>query len=238
MNNWLNSIQNIILPSRCYLCDQPGLTDKDLCGACLRELPFNQHYCPICALPLPESAAASLCGQCLASPPPFSASHAPFLYQGSLPYLIAQLKFRRHPHTARLLAQLMAEHIMAFEQRPQCLIPVPLHPARHRERGFNQALELARHLSKHLSIPLVADSCIRQRDTAHQTELSGAERRKNLRHAFQVTKPIHYDHVAIIDDVMTTGATASALTQTLLKAGVESVEAWVCARASRDNSLG
>jgi ComF family protein len=231
VNNWLNYIQMQLLPPRCLLCGQAGINDMDLCISCLADLPRNRHCCAVCALPLPESVPERYCGRCVSKPPSFATTSAPFLYQHSLPFLIAQLKFARHPRTARLLAQLMAREINYLSSPPQCLIPVPLHPARYRERGFNQAEELALHLNRFCNIPLDNHCCRRIRDTPHQTRLKAKQRRKNLNSAFEVTPEINYQHIALIDDVMTTGTTANALASLLVKQGVKRVEIWVCARA-------
>ncbi len=125
----------------------------------------------------------------------------------------------------------MARHLAETSELPECIIPVPLHHNRYRQRGFNQSIEIARHLSRQLSIPLDLSSCIRNRDTTHQTDLPAKQRRKNMRQAFSVLNPMPYQHVAIVDDVMTTGATASALAAALKKHGVNRVDVWVCARA-------
>jgi ComF family protein len=108
---------------------------------------------------------------------------------------------------------------------------VPLHPNRYRQRGFNQSIEIARHVAKQLKIPLDLNSCVRIRDTDHQTGLSAKQRQSNLKQAFAVTKPLVYQHVTIIDDVITTGSTAAALATTLKNQGVNRVDVWACARA-------
>lgn len=232
MNNWLNIIQNKLLPPRCILCGQAGFDALDLCKACFDDLPRNHDCCYRCGQHF-EIAITSpqLCGRCLNKSPSFDETHAPFLYDDSLRYLITQLKFHQHYKHARLLGTLLARYLAETAELPECIIPVPLHRNRYRQRGFNQAIEIAYHLSKQLSIPLLLNSCIRNRDTAHQTDLPAKQRLKNIRQAFTVIKPIPYQHVAIVDDVMTTGATASALAQALKSHGVNRVEAWVCARA-------
>lgn len=232
VNDWLNIIQQKLLPPRCVLCGNRGSRDLDLCDDCLQDLPRNLSSCYRCgehfaaAIDVPQ-----LCGRCLKQAPHFDETYAPFLYQGPLPYLIGQLKFHHDYKNARLLANLLAEHIAANAELPDCLLPVPLHPKRYRERGFNQSLEIARHLAKRFSLPLDLHSCIRCRDTGHQANLPAKQRRKNMRSAFALVKPMQYQHIAIIDDVMTTGATASSLAGTLKNAGVGRIDVWVCARA-------
>lgn len=125
----------------------------------------------------------------------------------------------------------MAQHIIKTAELPDCIVPIPLHINRYRQRGFNQSIEIARHLSKQLTIPVDFNSCIRNRDTAHQTSLPAKQRRKNMLSAFSIEKKLDFQHAAIIDDVMTTGATTSALAFALKQQGVSRVDVWVCARA-------
>jgi len=176
-------------------------------------------------------SALQLCGRCLKNPPSFDETYAPFLYDEAMRFLIARLKFNQHYKHARLLGTLLANYLAETAELAECIIPVPLHRKRYRERGFNQSIEIARHLSKQLSIPFDSNSCIRYKDTTHQTELPAKQRRKNIRNAFSVIKPIAYRHIAIVDDVMTTGATVEALAKTLKQHGAERVDVWVCARA-------
>ncbi len=146
-------------------------------------------------------------------------------------YLITQLKFAQQYKNARLLGTLLAKHIANTSQRPECLLPIPLHLNRYRQRGFNQSIEIAQHLAKQLQIPLDLHSCVRIRDTTQQSNLPAKQRLKNTLHAFSIVKPLGLEHVAIIDDVLTTGATASALALALKQKGVSRVDVWVCARA-------
>ncbi len=146
-------------------------------------------------------------------------------------YLISQLKFHRQYKIARLLGSLIAEELAKQHELPEAIIPVPLHPKRYRERHFNQSFEIAKTISAQLKLPLLTDYCIRQRNTVHQTQLSKNERLKNMRDAFGITTTIPAQHVAILDDVMTTGSTLHELAAVLKKSGIQRVDAWVCARA-------
>jgi ComF family protein len=232
VNNWLNIIQNKLLPPRCILCNSPGFNDLDLCQACFQDLPRNLHCCYQCGARFANPISKpQLCGNCLKQSPAFDETHAPFVYQASIRYLVSQLKFHHDYKNARLLGHLLAEHIANSSERPQALIAVPLHPNRYRQRGFNQSIEIARHVAKQLKIPLDLNSCVRIRDTDHQTGLSAKQRQSNLKQAFAVTKPLVYQHVTIIDDVITTGSTAAALATTLKNQGVNRVDVWACARA-------
>ncbi len=213
-------------PPRCLVCGESGHGGLDLCPPCATGLPLNAPACPRCALPLPAQAEA--CGHCLRRPPPQHGTRAVFVYRTPLDRLLPRVKFHADLACARLLATLMARE-MATADRPQALVPVPLHRARLRQRGFDQALELARPLSRLLAVPLRTDALQRVRATQAQTRLDAAARRRNLRGAFAVG-PALPAHVALVDDVMTTGATVEAATRVLLRAGVERVDVWVCAR--------
>lgn len=158
-------------------------------------------------------------------------TRAAFLYGFPLDRLVPRFKFHNDLSAGRLLAELMAQ-ALAGSPLPQALVPVPLHASRLRQRGYDQALELARALAKYMQVPLRADVLLRVRATAPQSELDAAARRRNLRRAFSVLQGTALPaHVALVDDVMTTGTTLRAAAQTLARAGVERVDAWVCARA-------
>ncbi len=217
------------LPSRCLVCGEAGQARHDLCPACEAALPWNRIACPRCGLPL--AAPAPACGACLRRPPVFDAVRAAFVYAAPLDRLLPRFKFHRDLAAGALLAGLMATALRAAPPAPwpDALVPVPLHRGRLRARGYDQALELARPLARGCGVPLQAGVLRRRRATAAQSELDAAARRRNLRAAFAVhgTVPAH---VALVDDVMTTGATLEAAARALRKAGAERVEAWVCAR--------
>ena len=223
---WRKASQTLFAP-RCLLCTEPGLVGQDLCAECRRALPWNHSACLRCAIPVP---APGVCGECLQRPPPLAETHAAFLYGFPLDRLVPRLKFHNDLAAGRLLSQLMAEAFTALP-KPRALVPVPLHASRLRQRGYDQALELAKPLAQALDIPLRADVLLRQRATAAQSELHADDRQRNLRGAFAL-QPGHAlpEHVVLIDDVMTTGATLQAAARTLRRAGVSRVDAWVCAR--------
>ncbi len=219
---------------RCLLCGDPGDGGRDLCAACSAALPWNRSACARCALPLPASAhdraEDRLCGQCLCAPPPVEATRAPFVYAFPLDRLLPRLKFHQGLAAGRLLTQLVTA-TFADAPRPDALVPVPLHRDRLRERGYDQALELARPLSRALDLPLRDGLLARRKPTAPQSRLDAAARRRNLKDAFEVaTRAPLPAHVALFDDVMTTGATLHAAAKALRRAGVCRVDAWVCAR--------
>lgn len=175
---------------------------------------------------------ALICGACRRRPPPFFATTAALRYAEPADRLILDLKFRGRLPAARLLGTLLAEAV-ADAEPPEALLPVPLHPARLRERGFNQALELARPLARRLDRPLPIDAVRRIRATPPQTGVDRHGRRRNIRNAFALRRPLPWRHVAIVDDVMTTGSTVAELAGLLRRNGVERVQVWVAARAQR-----
>ena len=231
VDGWTTRALRLVLPPRCLLCGAPGAGGRDLCTGCTRDLAINQVCCPRCALPLP--APAPLCGECLNHEPPFASAWAPFVYAHPLDLLEARFKFGADLAAGRVLSTLMIERLpVDAPERPALLIPIPLHAKRLRERGYNQALELARPLAKAFAIPLRADALLRTRETPPQTGLDAKTRRRNLRGAFALgTDAKLPTHVALLDDVMTTGATLRECTRMLHRAGVTRVDVWALARA-------
>lgn len=221
----------LVLPPRCLLCGAAGAQGLDLCAGCIADLVLNTPCCPSCALPLQVSAP--LCGECLKRPPPFGAAWVPFRYGHPLDLLEARFKFRGDLAAGRVLAELMLERArIDTPALPALLIPVPLHRTRLRERGYNQALELAKPLAQALGIPLRNDFLVRDKATPAQIGLDAKARRRNLRDAFSARAHVEWPlHVALIDDVMTTGATLREIARVLKRAGVKRVDAWALARA-------
>lgn len=221
-----------LLPPTCVLCGAPGTFGLDLCVGCLADLPHNHHACSRCAHPLPwDPQATGVCGACQRQPPPQDASHVPFLYQDAIPSLVVGAKFHGRLNLARLLGLCLARSLrQEGVTRPDIIIPVPLHPQRMRERGYNQALEIARSLSRELAIPVDPSICVRLRDTTPQVGLEREERRRNVRGAFGVIRPVASRHVAILDDVVTTGGTAGEVARVLRQAGTARIDLWAVAR--------
>lgn len=212
----------------------------DICLGCQTDLPFQATACYRCALPLygiaqdtAQESSAPLCGRCLNDPPSYDHTLSTFRYAHPVDHLIHDLKFNRKLAIARLLGELMAQELKKrIRTPPQMIIPVPLHPTRLRERGYNQATELARPIARELNIPIDYRLCQRQRATAIQSDLPASERLRNVKGVFRVVKKLPVHHVAIVDDVMTTGATVTELAATLRHAGAEKIDVWVCARAA------
>ena len=220
-----------LLPLRCVLCGSAGDEGVDLCAACRADCPINAVRCAQCAVPLP--AAAAHCGACLTRAPPFDAAWVPHRYAHPLDLIEARFKFHGDLAAGRVLAGLLvnAAGRDALPARPDVILCVPLHATRLRERGYNQALELARPLAAALDLPLAADALVRTRATAAQTGLDGDERRRNLRHAFALRDGLALPaHVAVFDDVMTTGSTLGECARVLRRAGVQRIDVWALAR--------
>lgn len=224
----LTALHRWLLPWRCLLCGDAGTEGVDLCAACIAELPRNKCCCERCALPLPISAP--LCGRCQRKAPPWDAAWAPFRYAWPLDRLETRFKFSRDLAAGRALTALWQKETPPA--LPQWILAVPLHRRRLRERGYNQALELAKPLAQTLNIPLRHDVLRRVRHTEAQTGLDAIERRRNLRAAFALREGLALPaHVAIVDDVFTTGMTLSECARVLKRAGVERVDVWALARA-------
>jgi len=227
VDGWLRKAARTFFPPRCLLCGEPGVDGRDLCRACAGALPWNRRACLRCALPL---HAPSVCGICLQRPPLLQETHATFVYGFPLDRLVPRFKFHNDLAAGRLMSELMVESLSGLP-RPAAMVPVPLHDSRLRQRGYDQALELAKPVSRALQVPLLSEALVRTRATAPQSELDAGARQRNLRRAFEVRAGAALpDHVALIDDVMTTGATLEAAAKSLRRAGVVRIDAWVCAR--------
>lgn len=214
----------------CLLCRAPA-SEPGLCADCLEELPRLTLACRQCALPL-ETAGTELCGECLASPPPFDASFAAFAYADPVDHLVSELKYRGQLPVAQLLGRQLATHVAG--RKVDLLIPVPLHRDRLRERGFNQAAELCRVLAKRKNLAWCTSKLMRTGAGQSQRESNRSERLRNVRHAFEwADRQSCPARVALVDDVLTTGATARAAAATLKQAGAEWVEVWTIARTSK-----
>ena len=214
-------VANLFFGGTCFVCR--GSSTAVLCDACRAELPrLAAPLCPRCALPSPQGA---LCGRCLAEPPAYDATIAVLAYDFPADTLVHALKFRGELALARVLGKMLCTKVSS--QRIDCVIPVPLSAARLRSRGYNQAGEIARHIAPK---KMELDLCVRRRDSTPQVELPWDERRRNVRGAFGCKRALAGASVAVVDDVMTTGATLEEVAQTLKRAGAARVENWVVAR--------
>ena len=218
-----------LLPRDCFLCAAPS-ADSLLCPSCDAGLPrLTPERCPVCALPTPGT---SVCGACLKQAPHFDATQAVFRYEFPVDSLIQSLKYVHRLAAADFLGRALAQ--IATPLPPDLILPVPLSRARLAERGFNQAVEIARPLARALDVPLDLTHVLRRRDTAPQTSLPWKERVKNIRHAFDCEIDLTGKTVLVVDDVMTTGATLDELARTLKAHGAARVGNLVVARTLRD----
>ncbi|SFF59650.1 comF family protein [Fontimonas thermophila] len=216
-----------LLPPRCRRCHTP-LRGGMLCPPCSAELPWNHTACTRCAQPL---AVATVCSGCQAQPPPFDQAWAALRLEPPVQHWIHALKYRADLAQAPLLGTLMcAQLARRAAPLPQLLLPVPLHAIRLRRRGYNQALEISRVLAHGLSIPLAIRAAERIRPTEDQIGQSAAARRRNMRDAFAINGRLDGLHVALVDDVMTTGATFASLARACRAAGAVRIEVWAAAR--------
>lgn len=233
MKSFFQKITNIILPNVCVLCMHPTHSSLVLCDACKIDLPWLINACMRCANPLPVEE--KVCGECLKKPPPYDNTFAMLHYKKPITNLIAQMKYQQQLSIAKLFGEYMAEKLINKVDDstlilPQAILPVPLHTKRLRERGFNQAIELARPVAKRLQLPILTQECIRIRATEKQSLTRAGAREDNIKNAFsaEFTQPVM--HVALIDDVITTGNTISAVSKSLKKAGVQRIDVWCVAR--------
>ena len=216
------------LPQRCELCAAAS-GDELLCRACCDSLPRLGPTCPVCALPV---ASAAVCGSCLADPPPFAATLAPFAYAFPVDRLMHAFKY----HGRLALGQWAADAILAERGRhataatPDRLIALPLAAERQRERGYNQAFEIARRIARRLRVPLLRKGVHRLRAAPPQAALPWSERARNVGGAFACELDLAGMSVAVVDDVMTTGASLAEFARVLKAAGATRVENWIVAR--------
>lgn len=219
-----------LLPAQpCVLCD--GMSHDGLwCDACDALMPYLEAaHCPLCAQPTPRG---DVCGHCLKKPPRFSSTVAAFSYQYPADRLIQAMKYDEQ----LALAQFFSEKLLLRIGRtslPDYIVPMPLHPAKLTQRGFNQAQLIASPLARALNLPLLTHACHRLRDTPSQTSLPWKARSKNMRGAFGCEMDLSGKHIALVDDVLTTGASLNALADAVQKRGASQISAWVVARTIR-----
>lgn len=213
----------------CVACLSPNAVDG-LCPPCQKDLPANRWHCRQCALPLPFLPEDAVCGECLTSPPAFSRTLIPFRYQFPVDGMISRYKYNRQRRFARPLIAGLAHYLNLKDPAlPDALIPMPMHPKRHRKRGFNQAQDIAEHVGKALGIPVAGHIVKRKHATRSQRELTREQRLTNLQGVFEVCAKVP-ERIAIVDDVVTTGATVRALSSTLKNAGAGDIQIWALAR--------
>jgi ComF family protein len=222
----LKQLQRSLLPGTCLLCSSDSAAML-LCRACSADLPsLPQHLCPQCSA---QTTHGERCGACLKAPPAFAKTLAIFRYEFPVDRIIHAYKYGHQIAVAEWAAELIANQIQASEY--DLLIPMPLHPARLRERGFNQSVEIARRIASKMKLPLDSHSLIRRRATSPQAELPMKERARNVRGAFECKTDLSARRILLIDDVMTTGATLREAARVIKLHGAAQIDVAVVARA-------
>ncbi len=232
-----------VLPELCVTCLTHPATEG-LCSGCRTDLPRNSSCCHRCGLPLMLATPCRnlICGECLKHPPPFDYAFMPWRYQFPVDRMISRYKYQKQRSFARpLLAGMVGEVSLwlgqAPECRPQLLIPAPMHRRRERQRGFNQAADIAEAISAGTGVPWAPELVVRVRKASAQSGLDRKQRLKNLKGVFRITGAVPR-HVAIVDDVVTTGATARTLAALLRSHGAETVQIWALARTPAQPGSG
>lgn len=227
----------LLLKPHCFLCASSQTEQHGLCGACLKDLTWSPaSSCTQCGL----SSDGQICGSCISSPPDFDKTLAVFLYAFPVDTMIQRYKYAGTLSLSHTFGQLMGEKIGTTNNHDaiDLIIPMPMHPTRLKERGFNQALEIAKILERYLhkfsilngASKLDYKSVTRQTLTPPQASLPLKDRVKNIKGAFKISRNLTGKRIAIVDDVMTTGASLNELAKTLKKAGATHVECWIIAR--------
>ena len=230
LNDRLRHALATLLPAGCALCGA-AVPEDPVCAECAGDLPLPvSPCCPQCA---EATTDHTLCARCLAAPPAFDATVAAWPYAFPVDHLIQALKFRRQLTLAPWFAAQLQTLIGHGSHLIDAVVPMPLHRQRLADRGFNQSYEIARPLARWLDRPLLADACRRIRETSHQTSLDRSERQHNLADAFTCSEAVRDRSILLVDDVMTTGASAHAVALALRRAGASRVLVAVVARAHR-----
>lgn len=222
----------LLNPALCLGCAHFLEPDRYFCSNCASELKRLINPCSLCGNE--NQTNGTSCAACLYDPPRWQKMVTPLIYQGLSRELLIQLKFAESLHLAHNLVSAVIDQFRTGRSMPEVLLPVPLHRKRLLDRGYNQAFEIARSLSHLLNLPVDTHALSRIRDTDSQSGLSANKREKNILKAFAYEASSSYSHVAVVDDIVTTGSTANEITKTLHRGGVEFVEIWGLARVSKD----
>jgi ComF family protein len=218
-------------PRLCIGCGHSVKTLQYFCPTCASLLDCIEHACELCGQE--NKTAHAICPACLHHPPRWQKIVAPLIYHDFSRDLLIRLKFNENLYLANSLVSHLIRHFQDRNSRPEVLIPVPLYQNRLIDRGFNQAFEIANMLSSKLHIPIDTQALKRIRHTESQLGLTANQRARNILKAFEYESDIKYSHVAVVDDIVTTGSTANEITKTLHRAGVANVEIWGLARVLR-----
>jgi len=233
----LKASVDLFLPPACLLCGQrlQGSTmEPDFCDACMAGVtPLGPAHCCLCAQPFADATSSHLCGTCLKLPRSFTRVHAACRYRGSIKDAVHRLKHRNQLALAKPLGLILGKTVSNSGPGDPIdyIVPVPLHPHRLRQRGYNQALEIARPLSRQLGLPIEARLLQRSRKTPPQQGLPADQRSRNLRNAFSLAGQVTGARILLVDDIMTTGETVRECCRTLLQGGAEEIQVAVVGRA-------
>lgn len=227
-NKW-NVIKSLRLPAICALCSDYHQRSGAVCHDCHQLFVPLGTTCQQCACLLPDSDFL-ICGQCIKKKPAFDTVTATYRFEEPLRTLLHQFKYNQSLHLTSSLATMMLQCPPPQIDTTECLIPVPMHPKKLQQRGYNQAAELTKRLSCAINKPYQLTQCAKIKNTTAQARLSGKERLNNVRQSFSV-KPTPLKHITLIDDLLTTGSTANELAGLFKKQGVLRISVWCCARA-------
>lgn len=219
--------QRPLLKMQCCLCSEYHTEKAPICHACEQLLLPLGPACIQCATPLPDDPL-SLCGHCIKKTPAIDKVFTIYRFEEPLRTLLHDFKYREKLHLSQFWVQKMLLNPPKISPNT-CLIPVPIHKKRLYLRGFNQAAVLAYRLGKTMNIECSTQHIQKIKNTAPQAELEAKARQKNLRGSFKLA-PIHYQHVILVDDLITTGSTANELADQLKKQGVQQVDLWCIAK--------
>lgn len=209
----------------CILCEAKAHNTLGICAECWQDLPWQQNNsCPQCGL----ASQGEVCGSCLSNPPFFDYTRALFIYQYPVDALLQAFKYQHQLHLGQTFANVSLTHF--HPSNIDCILPMPMHPSRLQERDFNQSLELAKGIAKHWQLPLALSHCQRIKNTPPQASLPLKDRVRNIKGAFRCDDYFKGKRVAILDDVMTSGASLNELAKTLKQVGAIEVVCWVIAR--------
>jgi len=236
LTSLIDYLSSQLLPSRCFICHDYCADTEPLCQECRQNLPFLAKSCELCAATL-EVATDTRCGACLIRPPAYEQLIAGFAYALPINSFIIQLKFHRQLSYAHLLGRLFSKILQTHYVNcplPEAIVPVPLHRERLKERGFNQAMEIAKPIATALKLPILHRLVERNKPTTPQSQLPKQARKRNMAQAFTVKKATPMKHIALLDDVMTTGETIQALSRQLKQAGIETIHVWCVAKRMLD----
>jgi len=233
IKNYADKGCNWLFPETCLICKKTyqNAPSNCLCSTCHTQLLYLDQHCSLCGFALPKHT--DHCGRCLTQPPAYDHYFCAFQYQSVIRDLICQFKYSGRPELAKPLAALFMHELHAKDiGLPDLIIPVPMHLNKLRQRGFNQSALLAKQLSKKMAIPYSDKIIKKHQHTPPQAELNHKQRLNNIKGSFVINKSLHAKNVAIIDDVVTTGATMHEMTKILRKSGVNCIHVWGVAQTA------